>query len=641
MGRWIDKRFPISTLKKWILQEEIPGGARFAYSLGSAALFLFILLALTGIWQMFVYVPTVDHAYDSLSYLRLDVPFGWLIHGIHYWGGTAFAVVVGLHMIRVFFWGAYKKPRELIWLAGIVLLILTALFMFTGPILPWDKKGYWACKVGSSIIGSIPWVGSFLQALLQGGQQIGQLTLTRIFSLHVAILPSLLILFVVIHLVSFRMFGSIGPWKKEKRRIKGQFWPDQIFKDMVVAFLIFILLVGLTVYFPPPFSGAADPLDTTYIPRPEWTFAFVFQLLKYFPGKLESVGIVGIPLFIILFFISLPFIDRSPEQNPFKRLFVISCGTLFILFILFFTILGIFSSPPSEVASHSVQKITGPEESPLKSPVIGLNPSQKKGGSEGERLFFANACNVCHTMTGKPTHKMGPDLVLALSQRKGLTKEWLYTQLSSPKTHNPNSLMPSYDHLKPEEINALVTFLELLSTLSPEEAEKKYGEEQRPEKQQPISESKELTYGKSIDIIGNSANGKNLYDLYCLQCHGPNGNTTADHFQNLSGVPSINPINRSIFNEDINKFLQNIDIFIQYGASNKDNGPNMPAFGATHVLTQEQIADIEAYVLQINGVDRTKIENPGIDPKKFFFILIGISAGLVILSYFYYKSGRK
>ena len=147
--RWLNDRWPLSALLRSGLEETIPGGSSFAYTLGSATLIVFLLQVVTGVWQLFYYVPTVDHAYDSLNYLRDDVPFGWLIHGLHYWGASAMVVLVGLHLVRVFLWGAYKRPRELTWLLGVVLLILTAGMSFSGAPLPWDERGYWAAEVGA------------------------------------------------------------------------------------------------------------------------------------------------------------------------------------------------------------------------------------------------------------------------------------------------------------------------------------------------------------------------------------------------------------------------------------------------------------------------------------------------------------
>ena len=238
LREWVEKRWPLSAVVRWGSVEEIPGGAKFAYVLGSATLVLFAVLVITGVWQLLYYVPTVDHAYDSVMYLRLQVPFGWLVHGLHYWAAQAFIVVMGLHMARVFIWAAYKKPRELTWLLGVVLLLLGAAFIFTGAILPWDAMGYWAGEVGTSMGGTVPVIGTFLKLLMRGGDAMGQMTLSRAFVVHVAILPALTVFFIAAHLVAFRQFGSVGPWNPKKLEKTGRFWPDQTFKDLLVVALI-------------------------------------------------------------------------------------------------------------------------------------------------------------------------------------------------------------------------------------------------------------------------------------------------------------------------------------------------------------------------------------------------------------------
>ena len=311
---WVNERTGLITFFSEFLHEEIPGGTRFSYTLGSACMFLLTIQIVTGIWQLFYYVPTVDYAYSSLNYLRQQVPFGWLIHGIHYWGGTLFTIIVGLHALRVFIWGSYKKPREMVWLIGIVLIILTALFMFTGPILPWDKSGYWAGQVGIGIAGSVPIVGPFTEMLLQGANKMGQMALLRMYVLHVAILPGAIAAFVMLHLIAFRKYGESGPWDKDKRKRIGYFWPEQIFKDVLITFLIFLLLVYLSAFFPAPFSGLADPMDTLVTPKPAWNFLFLYQLLKYLPGPLEPLGTAGVPLMIVLLFASLPFADKALKR---------------------------------------------------------------------------------------------------------------------------------------------------------------------------------------------------------------------------------------------------------------------------------------------------------------------------------------
>ena len=317
--KWLNDRWPFSTVIGAALDEEIVGGSRYAYTLGSAVLTIILIQVATGIFQILFYVPTVDHAYNSLGYLRTKVPFGWLIHGLHYWGANAMIVVVVMHMTRVFIWGAYKRHRELTWLFGVALFLITMGLSFTGGPLPWDQAGYWAAEVGTSIPGSIPIVGSLTTELMRGGTDMGQLTISRFFMLHVAILPLALFGLIVLHIVAFRVNGSVGPWEAGKRITTGPFWPDQAFKDTMAASAVVIMLITLSVFFPPAFTGAADPLSTTFTPKPEWNFLFLYQALKYFQGPLEPLGVAGVPAVLVLVLVALPFLDRSTERNPLKR----------------------------------------------------------------------------------------------------------------------------------------------------------------------------------------------------------------------------------------------------------------------------------------------------------------------------------
>jgi ubiquinol-cytochrome c reductase cytochrome b subunit len=340
----VEKRWPLSPVMRWGSVEEIPGGAKFAYVLGSATMVLFGVLVITGVWQLLYYVPTVDHAYDSLMYLRLQVPFGWLVHGLHYWSAQAFIVVMGLHMARVFIWAAYKKPRELTWVLGVVLLLLGAAFIVTGAILPWDGLGYWAGEVGTSMAGTVPLIGKFLKLLMTGGDTMGQMTLSRAFVVHVALLPALTILFIAAHLVAFRQFGSVGPWKPKKPEKTGSFWPDQTFKDLLVVAVILMGLIWLSAFVRAPISGPADPLDNSYAPKPEWNFLFLYEALKAFKGSWEWIGTVVIPMLLVLLLFAVPFIDRNEKRNPFKRPIAMLSGFAFVAVILVMTFVGHYSN---------------------------------------------------------------------------------------------------------------------------------------------------------------------------------------------------------------------------------------------------------------------------------------------------------
>ncbi len=343
--RWIDERWPLSPFIRLALEEEMAGGSSYAYVFGSAALIIFLLQALTGIWQLFYYVPTLGQGYNSLNYLRTEVPFGWLIHGLHSWGANAMVVCVMLHLSQVFIWGAYKRPHELQWVTGVFLFLLTMVMSLTGGALPWDKRSYWLVEVASSAAGTVPVIGEMIKRIMLGGGIIGQLTLSRFFVLHAAILSGALLSLVAIHLVALRKVGNAGPWDEKKRARKGPFWPDQVFKDGLVAGLIILLLVALSVFAPPPFAGMADPLDASYIPKPEWNFLFFYQALKFFPGRLEVIATVGIPLVGTLVLLLLPFVDRDPERRPLRRPIAMAGWVLTVVMFIALTLAGAYSKP--------------------------------------------------------------------------------------------------------------------------------------------------------------------------------------------------------------------------------------------------------------------------------------------------------
>ncbi len=637
--KWVNDRMPIATILQLGLDEEIPGGASFFFTLGSATLFIFILQIVTGVWQLFYYVPTIDHAYDSLTFLRLLVPYGWLIHGLHYWGASAMVVLVGLHMLRAFIWGAYKKPREMTWLIGIALLLLTVGMSFTGAALPWDERGYWAAEVGTSIAGTVPFIGSWLKFLLVGGKIMGQLTLSRFFILHAAILPGIAMITIAAHLIAFRKFGSVGPWSHEKRNIKGDFWPDQVVKDVIIVLVLFLILVALSAFAPPPFTGPADPLDTTFTPKPEWNFLFLYQALKFFPGALEVIGTVGIPTIVILIFVSLPFFDRKPERNPVKRPAMMLGGLVFVVLLLTLTISGY----------KSKSNIEQPKVKPASKITAALSHSAVKG----KILFGTYGCTACHTMSGSGG-KIGPDLTN--ESRTGHSKDWLLVQLKDSKKHNPKSIMPSFSMLNEAQLNQLTDFLLSAHPAgSASSGEASAGSAQMSPAINNSSAGNDTgsagaenrkqndTPGPAADMIGNVAHGALLFRQDCESCHGENGkggisNPGADS----STVPQLNPVIKTLYNNDPQTFANNIDPFIQHGSTPAGANPSLRMFdyGDSYTLTQQQIANIEAYILSINGVNRAQIKVTSFSPRQYFYIIASVLIGLA-LALFIFNLKRK
>ena len=189
---WVDERVEMHDyIKKDILDKPIPKGLNLSFCFGGITFFLFLMLAATGYFMTIYYVPSPDQAYDAVDYITYDVSLGQIVRGIHFWAANLMMVTICLHMIRVYIYGAYKKPREINWMTGVLLLSLTMAFGFTGYLLPWDQKAYWATKVGTSIMGTVPFLGEYVLRITRGGELLGALTLVRFYSLHVIFLPIL------------------------------------------------------------------------------------------------------------------------------------------------------------------------------------------------------------------------------------------------------------------------------------------------------------------------------------------------------------------------------------------------------------------------------------------------------------------
>ncbi len=211
---WIEERFGVRTFLNGFLYRQVPRGIGWWYTLGSATLVAFILLLVTGAFLMMNYAPSPDHAYDSIQYIMTRLPFGSLIRSIHFWSASTIVVLIGLHGIRMFFTAAYKYPRELTWMIGTILFILVMGAAFTGYLLPWDQRAYWATSVASGIAGQVPLIGQWLQRLLLGGNTISAVTLSRFFTLHVAVVAPLIILFITAHIFMVVRAGISAPPQK-------------------------------------------------------------------------------------------------------------------------------------------------------------------------------------------------------------------------------------------------------------------------------------------------------------------------------------------------------------------------------------------------------------------------------------------
>lgn len=427
---WLDARLKLTPLGHTLLDEPIPGGASWIYVFGSATLFLFCLQATTGMFLALYYVASPDSAYDTVQFIEHEVQFGWFVRGVHHWGASAVMVAIGLHLLQVYLYGAYKRPRELMWMVGVGLLLIMMAFGFTGYLLPWDQNAYWATQVGTNMVASVPFVGDFLVRVLRGGDVLGALTLSRFFAIHTLFLPTMIVCGIVLHLFILRRVGPAGPWSVEQARQRSEsFYPRQVYMDAMVMLAAFLLVAVLawTVEF--PLADRADPADNTFTPVPEWYFLFFYQFLKYVPGPLEPLATWVLPGCFVLGLLLLPFLDRNPERRPSSRPMALAAGAAF--FLVVFALLGI-----SLRSLHMTPK---------------LDPSVVRG----KILFAQQHCIACHRIHGEGG-KVGPDLSYVGDRRPD--RRWHLRHYRDPQSVSPGSIMPAFP-LPEKDLHDLIGYI--------------------------------------------------------------------------------------------------------------------------------------------------------------------------------------
>ena len=327
-SQWLDLRTGLNSIARHALEEPIPGGARWAYVLGSALVFLFLSQVLTGVALALYYVPSATDAHLTVAYIVKVVSAGSFVRSLHAYGASALIIVLLLHVIQTFFYGAYKGRRELVWIAGSVLLALILGMAFTGYLLPWDQKAYFATAVGTNVMSEVPFVGNLLKEIIRGGNDLGTFTLSRFFVLHVFVISALIIGFIILHVALFRKAGPAGPVTEDALNAQlptEPFYPRQFGKDFLFVALLMTALAALSYFSPIRLGPEANPSDVAYIPRPEWYFLPMFQWLKLWPGKTVLIGVVVLPSIVTFLFVAVPFLDRGLQRRPLRRPLATGC----------------------------------------------------------------------------------------------------------------------------------------------------------------------------------------------------------------------------------------------------------------------------------------------------------------------------
>ncbi len=454
IAEWFESRTALRAVLSAFLSERIPASVGWRNTLGSVVGAILLVQMITGVLLALYYVPHPEAAFASIAWIEQHVTLGAFVRALHYWGAS-FAIVVALvHLFRVYFTGAYRPPREVNWLIGLVLLGVVFTISFTGQLLPYNQIGYWAATVGIEIASSAPVIGGSIRELMTGGDTVGALTLTRFYALHIVVLPALIGVLVVWHLYLLRRHGPMRP-ESDKTDASEPFFPRQFYRDMVAISIGLFGLVFMAVISSGPDSPPLDLSDTNYTPRPEWYFLAHYELLRLTHGEFQKMLVAfGLPAALAAGLALLPWLDRGKTSAMRHRRAVVAAGVVLMTGGIGFTVYGL-ATAPAPAAEVSVTNAV---------------PADDGGNiALGRRVFREQQCFKCHMVDGVGA-EIGPDLtIVGLRIHESFLRDWL----EDPKAFKPLSIMPPVK-TTPEKFEALVAYLlsldEVPAAASPEGA---------------------------------------------------------------------------------------------------------------------------------------------------------------------------
>jgi ubiquinol-cytochrome c reductase cytochrome b subunit len=460
IGEWFDHRLQLAAPIREAVEHPVPREtASWFYVFGSAALTVFLLQLVTGILLALIYVPSGGEAWSSLQALNHQVTLGWFIRAMHGWGSNFMVAIVLIHMTQVFLFGAHKFPRELTWIIGVFLLLMTLGMAFTGQVMRFDQDAYWGLGIGASIASRVPIIGPAVVKLMLGGPIIAGATLSRFFALHVFVIPGMLIAFVGLHLLMVLKLG-INEWPMPGRIVKratyeaeyhamtksdGEpFVPYAVWKDMFFAAFI-ILAVAACAYYFGPFgpTGQPDPTIIQTAPKPDYFFLWLYALLSLLPPSLETPFLLICPPLVILGLLLLPFLSGEGEKSWKRRPIAVVTVLMIAITLGTFTHLAQFTPWSPHMNAWSGD--------PMPDRYIHGTTALER---QGALIFQVKQCRNCHSI-GDTGGQRGPALD---SVAVRLTQDQLIRQVIQGGGN-----MPAYgNNLSPAETTALVAFLESL-----------------------------------------------------------------------------------------------------------------------------------------------------------------------------------
>src|SRR5271170_8092951 len=464
IGKWLDARLQIGDTIRETAEHSVPRDtASWFYVFGSAALVVFMLQIVTGIMLALIYVPSAGQAWNSLQILNHSITLGWFIRGLHGWGSDFMVAIVLIHMVQVFLFGAYKFPRELTWMVGVLLLLVTLGMAFTGQVLRFDQDAYWGLGIGASIVSRVPLIGPWAVNLMLGGPIIAGATLSRFFALHVFVVPGLLIAFVGVHLLMVLKLG-VNEWPMPGRIVRRTtymqeyhelthkdgvpFVPDAIWKDIIFSGVILLSIAVCAVHFGPfgP-GGQPDPTIIQTSPRPDFFFLWLYALLSFLPPSAETPILLIGPVIGIIVLLALPLVAGEGEKSWKRR--PIAVLTILLVVVALGTLTRLAEHTPWSPVMDAWSSLPIPAEY-----LQGRTALERHGAL----VFQAKQCHNCHSLDDKGGQR-GPALDKVAVR---LTEDQLIRQVIQGGGN-----MPAYGkNLSPAETSALVAFLKTLHPAS-------------------------------------------------------------------------------------------------------------------------------------------------------------------------------
>ncbi len=460
IGDWLDARLQVGAVIQETAEHSVPREtASWFYVFGSAAFVVFMLQIVTGIMLALIYVPSAGEAWNSLQTLNHQVALGWFIRALHGWGSDFMVAIVLIHMVQVFLFGAYKYPRELTWIVGVFLLLVTLGMAFTGQVLRFDQDAYWGLGIGASIASRVPLLGPSIVNLMLGGPIIAGATLSRFFALHVFVIPGLLIAFVAVHLLMVIKLG-INEWPMPGRVVRKAtyikdyhaltkkdgipFVPGAVYKDLFFGGFVLLSIAACAIYYGPfgP-SGPPDPTIIQTVPRPDFFFLWLYAVLSFLPPSMETPALLIGPVVVILGLLFLPFIFGEGEKSWRRR--PVAVLTILLVAVALGTFTRLAEHTPWSPVMDAWSAI------PIPSEFLSHRSALER---QGALVFQLKQCHNCHSLDNQGG-KRGPTLD-AVAVR--LTQDQLIRQVIQGGGN-----MPAYGkNLNPAQTTALVAFLETL-----------------------------------------------------------------------------------------------------------------------------------------------------------------------------------